>query len=88
MKVINGIIHYTATEVSQLCGVSTQTIKLWNKASEQREEAGEGRLIPAPHTEPNGYKYWSAEDIPLGRTCTPSIVFRFSPLYNVDRTIK
>lgn len=46
MKVINGIIHYTATEVSQLCGVSTQTIKLWNKASEQREEAGEGRLIP------------------------------------------
>lgn len=50
------------TEVSQLCGVSTQTIKLWNKASEQREEAGEGRLIPAPHTEPNGYKYWSAED--------------------------
>lgn len=62
MKVINGIIHYTATEVSQLCGISTQTIKLWNKASEQREEAGEGRLIPAPHTEPNGYKYWSAED--------------------------
>ena len=62
MKVINGIIHYTPTEVSQLCGISTQTIKLWNKASEQREEAGEGRLIPAPHTEPNGYKYWSAED--------------------------
>ena len=57
MKVINGIIHYTATEVSQLCGVSTQ-----NKASEQREEAGEDRLIPAPHAEPNGYKYWSAED--------------------------
>ena len=26
--------------------------------------------------------------IPLGRTCIPSIVFRFSPLYNVDRTIK
>lgn len=24
--------------------------------------------------------------IPLGRTCTPSIAFRFSPLYNVDRT--
>lgn len=63
MKVINGIIHYTATEVSQLCGVSTQTIKLWNKASEQREEAGEGRLIPAPHTEPNGYKYWSGDNV-------------------------
>ena len=31
MKVINGIIHYTPTEVSQLCGVSTQTIKLVNK---------------------------------------------------------
>ena len=26
--------------------------------------------------------------IPLGRTCTPSIDFRFSPLYNADRTIK
>lgn len=62
MKVINGIIHYTPTEVSQLCGISTQTIKLWNKASDKREEAGDERLIPAPHIEPNGYKYWSAED--------------------------
>ena len=26
------------------------------------KKPGEGRLIPAPHTEPNGYKYWSAED--------------------------
>lgn len=52
---------YTYRSVSALW-YPTQTIKLWNKASEQREEAGEGRLIPAPHTEPNGYKYWSAED--------------------------
>ena len=26
--------------------------------------------------------------IPLGRTCTPSIAFRFSSLYNTDGTIK
>lgn len=62
MKVFNGVIYYTATEVSQLCGKSTQIIKIWNKVSDEREAAGDERLIPAPHIEPNGYKYWSAED--------------------------
>lgn len=62
MKVIDGVIHYTATEVSQLCNVSTQSIKLWSKASDKKEQAGESRLIPAPYVAPNGYKYWSAED--------------------------
>lgn len=45
MKVINGVIHYTATEVSQLCGVSTQTVKLWSKASDKREEAGDRKSV-------------------------------------------
>lgn len=40
MKVINGIIHYTATEVSQLCGVSTQTIKLWSKQVNKEKKPG------------------------------------------------
>lgn len=62
MKVINGVIHYTATEVSQLCGVSTQTVKLWSKASDKREETGEERLIPAPYVAENGYKFWSEID--------------------------
>lgn len=62
MKVIHGVIHYTATEVSQLCGVSTQTVKLWSKASDKREESGEERLIPAPYVAENGYKFWSETD--------------------------
>lgn len=62
MKVINGVIHYTATEISQLCGKSTQMIKIWSKTSDELEAAGKERLIPAPHIEPNGYHYWSADD--------------------------
>lgn len=62
MKVINGIIHYTATEVAQLCGKSAQTVNLWNKKSKELEEAGQERIIPPPHIEENGYKYWSAEN--------------------------
>lgn len=62
MKIINNVIHYTVTETAQLCGKSTQTLKMWMKASDKKEEAGEERLIPKPHVEPNGYKYWSAED--------------------------
>lgn len=62
MKVFNGVIHYTVTEVAQLCNVSTQSVKLWNKASDKNEENGGERLIPPPHVEPNGYKYWSEAD--------------------------
>jgi hypothetical protein len=62
MKVINGVIHYTPTEVAQLCNKSTQIIKKWCKISDEYESMGEDRLIPAPHIEPNGYKYWSEED--------------------------
>lgn len=62
MKVIGGVIHYTATEVAQLCGKSPQMIKIWSKKSDELEEAGKERIIPKAHREPNGYKYWSAED--------------------------
>lgn len=62
MKVFNGIIYYTVTEVAQLCEKSTQIIKIWNKKSDEIEKAGGERLIPPPYIAPNGYKYWSAED--------------------------
>ena len=62
MKIFDGVMFYTVTEVAQMCGVTTQSVKGWMKASEKKAEAGKGRLIPAPHVEPNGYKYWSAED--------------------------
>ena len=62
MKVFNGIIYYTVTEVAQLCEKSTQIIKIWNKKSDEIEKAGGERLIPPPDRAPHGYKYWSAED--------------------------
>jgi len=62
MKVFNGVIYYTVTEVSQLCGKSTQSVKNWMKFSEKQAAAGEERLIPPPYVAENGYKYWSAED--------------------------
>lgn len=62
MKVFNGVIYYTVTEVAQLCEKSTQIIKIWNKKSDEIEKAGGERLIPPPYIADNGYKYWSAED--------------------------
>lgn len=62
MKVFNGVIYYTVTEVAQLCGKSTQSVKLWLKASDKREAEGGERLIPQPYIAENGYKYWSATD--------------------------
>lgn len=62
MKVFNGVIHYTVTEVAQLCDKSTQMIKIWNKKSDEIEQAGGERLIPSPYIAPNGYKYWSDTD--------------------------
>ena len=62
MKVIDGVIYYTLTEVAQLCGKSAQTVKLWNKKSDELEAAGKERLIPRPHIEPNSYRYWSNDD--------------------------
>ena len=62
MKIFDGVMFYTVTEVAQMCKVTTQSLKGWMKASEKKAEAGEERLIPPPRIEPNGYKYWSAED--------------------------
>lgn len=62
MKVFDGVMYYTVTEVSQLCGKTPQMIKIWKKKSDEIEEAGGERLIPAPFVAPNGYNYWSAED--------------------------
>ena len=44
---------YTRNEVANECGVSTQTIKLW-------EEAG---VIPEATRDDNGYRYWREADL-------------------------
>ena len=44
---------YSRKEVATLCGVSTQTIRLW-------EDAGR---IPASIRDENDYRYWDEEDL-------------------------
>lgn len=51
MKIIDKIKYYTRKEVADQCGVSTQTIRLW-------EEAG---VIPAPKRMENGWRFWDEE---------------------------
>lgn len=44
---------YSRKEVATICGVSAQTIRIW-------EDAGN---IPASTRDENGYRYWYEEDI-------------------------
>lgn len=44
---------YSRKEVANLCGVSTQTIRIW-------EDAGK---IPSSVRDENDYRYWSEEDL-------------------------
>ena len=58
MKVISidestGKRVFSRTEVAKICGVSAQSIRLW-------EDAGK---IPASTRDENDYRYWLEEDI-------------------------
>ena len=44
---------YSRKEVATLCGVSTQTIRLW-------EDAG---VIPSSVRDENGYRYWKDAEL-------------------------
>lgn len=44
---------YSRKEVARVCGVSTQTLALW-------EEAGK---IPASDRDENDYRYWTEEEL-------------------------
>lgn len=46
---------YSRKEVASLCGVSTQTIRLW-------EDAGK---IPSSVRDENDYRYWTEEELDL-----------------------
>ncbi len=46
---------YSRKEVASLCGVSTQTIRLW-------EDAGK---IPSSVRDENDYRYWTEEELEL-----------------------
>ena len=63
MRIINGIRYYTKKEVAELVGVTAQTIQLYHKWSEEREQAGLSRFIPAPMRLENGYKMWTERDV-------------------------
>ena len=48
---------YSRKEVANLCGVSTQTIRLW-------EDAGK---IPASMRDENDYRYWYEDNVNIIR---------------------
>lgn len=53
-------------EVAEMVGRSTQTIRLWDRISNDKEKWGEKRLIPKPIMKGTGNKqvrYWKEEDI-------------------------
>lgn len=51
----NGKQVFNKTEVATICGVSPQTIRLW-------ETAGK---IPKSTRDENGYRYWYEEDLEI-----------------------
>jgi predicted site-specific integrase-resolvase len=46
---------YSRKEVATLCGVSAQTIRLWEDANK----------IPASTRDENDYRYWYEEDVEI-----------------------
>lgn len=46
---------FSRKEVANLCGVTTQTIRMW-------EDAG---VIPASTRDENDYRYWYADDVAI-----------------------
>ncbi|MDL2302446.1 MerR family DNA-binding transcriptional regulator [Lachnospiraceae bacterium OttesenSCG-928-D06] len=44
---------YSRKEVATICGVSTQTIRLWEDA----------KVIPASVRDENDYRYWVEDDL-------------------------
>ena len=46
---------YSRTEVAKICGVSTQTISLWEKKKQ----------IPETSRDENGYRYWTEEEVEI-----------------------
>jgi predicted site-specific integrase-resolvase len=44
---------YSRTEVARICGVSTQSLRLW-------EDAG---VIPQATRDENGYRYWTEAEV-------------------------
>jgi len=62
--VLNGIEYYRIGKVSQIVGKSVQTIKLWDKWSDDLATNGSERLIPASFRYGGqGVRYWTEEDI-------------------------
>lgn len=63
MKIINGTVVYSKSEVAQIVGRSPQTINLWDKWSTELADSGKPRLIPAPIRMDNNYRFWTQEAV-------------------------
>lgn len=54
---------YTPAEVAKRIGKDKQTLILWDKYSDERENAGEERLIPRPNKDDKGYRTWTESQV-------------------------
>lgn len=51
----NGVRCYNRQDVAKMCGVSIQTLKLWEEAN----------VIPEPIRDKNNYRYWDEKSVEL-----------------------
>lgn len=62
--ILDGIEYYTVGTVSKAIGKSPQTIKLWDKWSDELQEQGKSRLIPESTRIGNNYvRCWTINQI-------------------------
>lgn len=74
MKIINGDLYYTATEVGMLIDRSHLTIHLWDTWSSELEKNNKDRLIPKPiKLGKQGVRYWNESDINTMKTFAKNI---------------
>lgn len=65
MKIIEGKKHYSAKEIGLLVGRTHLTVHLWDKWSDELEDRGDKRFIPAPlKIGKQQTRYWSEDYVP------------------------
>lgn len=64
MILIDGVEYKRINEVAKILGVHPNTLRNWDKFSEELEELGKERLIPKPYKMgAKGIRHWNEEDI-------------------------
>jgi len=64
MKVIDGRTYYNIEDVAKVVSRTSQTIRLWDRWSNEREAEGETRLIPKPKLlGQRSAKHWTEDQV-------------------------